>query len=146
MHQTIKKVSNDFEALKYNTAIAAMMALINDFYKKGSVTKDEFRVLLLLLNPVAPHITEELWEEKNFGGYLFQSSWPEFDEAKTVEAVQEIGVQINGKVRATVALALDASKEDALAAGKEAVAAKLEGKQIVKEIYVPGRIINIVVK
>ena len=87
-----------------------------------------------------------MWEEKNFGGYLFQSSWPEFDEAKTVEAVQEIGVQINGKVRATVALALDASKEDALAAGKEAVAAKLEGKQIVKEIYVPGRIINIVVK
>ena len=77
---------------------------------------------------------------------MFQSSWPEFDEAKTVEAVQEIGVQINGKVRATVALALDASKEDALAAGKEAVAAKLEGKQIVKEIYVPGRIINIVVK
>ena len=146
MHQTIKKVSNDFEALKYNTAIAAMMALINDFYKKGSVTKDEFRVLLLLLNPVAPHITEELWEEKNFGGYLFQSSWPEFDEAKTVEGVQDIGVQINGKVRATVALALDASKEDALAAGKEAVAAKLEGKQIVKEIYVPGRIINIVVK
>ena len=146
MHQTIKKVSNDFETLKYNTAIAAMMALINDFYKKGSVTRDEFKTLLILLNPVAPHITEELWEEKKYGGRLYQTSWPEYDEAKTVEAVQEIGVQINGKVRATVALAIDASKEDALAAGKEAVADKIADKQIIKEIYVPGRIINIVVK
>ena len=146
MHQTIKKVSNDFETLKYNTAIAAMMALINDFYKKGSVTRDEFKTLLVLLNPVAPHITEELWNEKNYGGYLFQTSWPEFDEAKTVEAVQEIGVQVNGKVRATVKIAIDAAKEDALAAGREAIADKLAGKQIVKEIYVPGRILNFVVK
>ena len=146
MHQTIKKVSNDFETLKYNTAIAAMMALINDFYKKGSVTRDEFKTLLVLLNPVAPHITEELWAEKNYGGYLFQTSWPEFDEAKTVEAVQEIGVQVNGKVRATVKIAIDAAKEDALAAGREAIADKLAGKQIVKEIYVPGRILNFVVK
>ena len=146
MHQTIKKVSNDFETLKYNTAIAAMMALINDFYKKGSVTRDEFKTLLVLLNPVAPHITEELWNEKNYGGYLFQTSWPEFDEAKTVEAVQEIGVQVNGKVRATVKLAIDAAKEDALVAGREAIADKLAGKQIVKEIYVPGRILNFVVK
>ena len=146
MHQTIKKVSNDFETLKYNTAIAAMMALINDFYKKGSVTRDEFKTLLVLLNPVAPHITEELWAEKNYGGYLFQTSWPEFDEAKTVEDVQEIGVQVNGKVRATVKIAIDAAKEDALAAGREAIADKLAGKQIVKEIYVPGRILNFVVK
>ena len=146
MHQTIKKVSTDFENLKYNTAIAAMMALVNDFYKKNAVTKGEMKTLLTLLNPVAPHITEELWNEKNYGGYLFQTSWPEFDEAKTVEAVQEIGVQVNGKVRATVKIAIDAAKEDALAAGREAIADKLAGKQIVKEIYVPGRILNFVVK
>ena len=85
MHQVIKKVSNDFENLKYNTAIAAMMALLNDFYKKGSVTADEFKTLLILLNPVAPHITEELWSVKNYGGYVYQQTWPEFDEAKTVE-------------------------------------------------------------
>jgi leucyl-tRNA synthetase len=146
MHQTIKKVSNDFETLKYNTAIAAMMALINDFYKVGKVTRGEFKTLLILLNPVAPHITEELWEELGFGGRLYQTAWPQYDEAKTVEKVQEIGVQVNGKVRAAVALAVDASKEEALAAAKEALAGKLEGKNIVKEIYVPGRIINIVVK
>ena len=86
MHQVIKKVSNDFENLKYNTAIAAMMALLNDFYKKGSVTADEFKTLLILLNPVAPHITEELWSVKNYGGYVYQQTWPEFDEAKTVES------------------------------------------------------------
>ena len=146
IHQTIKKVSNDFETLKYNTAIAAMMALINEFYKKGTLTKEEFRTLLILLNPVAPHITEELWEEMGFGGRIYQTAWPEYDEAKTVEKVQEIGVQINGKVRATAALAVDATREEALAAGREAVADKIAGKEIVKEIYVPGRIINIVVK
>ena len=122
------------------------MALINDFYKKGTVTRDEFKTLIVLLNPVAPHITEELWSLMGFEGRLFETSWPEFEEEKTVDKVQEIGVQVNGKVRATVALAIDASKEDALAAGKEAIADKLEGKNIVKEIYVPGRIINIVVK
>ena len=126
--------------------MSAMMALINDFYKKGTVTRDEFKTLIVLLNPVAPHITEELWSLMGFEGRLFETSWPEFEEEKTVDKVQEIGVQVNGKVRATVALAIDASKEDALAAGKEAIADKLEGKNIVKEIYVPGRIINIVVK
>ena len=123
-----------------------MMALINEFYKKGTLTKEEFRTLLILLNPVAPHITEELWEEMGFGGRIYQTAWPEYDEAKTVEKVQEIGVQINGKVRATAALAVDATREEALAAGREAVADKIAGKEIVKEIYVPGRIINIVVK
>ncbi|MEE3467507.1 MAG: leucine--tRNA ligase [Eubacterium sp.] len=146
MHQTIKKVSSDFETLKYNTAIAAMMELVNEFYKKESVTKDEFKTLLILLNPVAPHITEELWESLGETEYLYRQSWPEFDESKTKESVIEIGVQVNGKVRGTVSLAVDASKEDALAAGKAAVADKIEGKQIVKEIYVPGRILNIVVK
>ena len=146
VHQTIKKVSQDFEALKYNTAIAAMMELVNEFYKKNSVTRDEFKTLLVLLNPVAPHITEELWEQLGFDGYIFNQSWPEFDEAKTKESVIEIGVQVNGKVRGTVSLAVDASQEEALAAGKEAVADKIAGKTVVKEIYVPGRILNIVVK
>ena len=145
MHQTIKKVSNDFESLKYNTAIAAMMALINEFYKKNQVTKGEFRTLLLMLNPVAPHVTEELWELTGFGGRLYQAAWPEFDEAKTVEAMTEIAVQVNGKVRATLQVASDIGKEDAIAAGKEAVKDRLTGT-VVKEIYVPGRLVNIVVK
>ncbi len=145
IHQTIKKVSNDFESLKYNTGIAAMMALINDYYKAGSITRDDFKVLLVLLNPVAPHITEELWEIMNYGGCVYQTSWPEYDEAKTVENTVEIGVQVNGKVRGSVKLPKDVSKEDALAAAKEAVADKLTDN-IIKEIYVPGKIINIVCK
>ena len=145
MHQTIKKVSNDFESLKYNTAIAAMMALINDFYKKNAVTKGEFKTLLTMLNPVAPHITEELWELVGFEGKVYQTTWPEYEEAKTVESTVEIAVQVNGKVRATLQVANDISKEDAIAAGKEAVKDKLTGT-IVKEIYVPGRLVNIVVK
>ena len=145
MHQTIKKVSNDYENLKYNTGIAALMSLINDFYKAGKVTRDEFRTLLILLNPVAPHITEELWETQGYGGRLYQTAWPAWDEAKTVEAEIEVAVQVNGKVRATVKLPADVDKETALAAGKEAVADRLTGN-IVKEIYVPGKIINIVVK
>ena len=145
MHQTIKKVSFDFETLKYNTAIAAMMSLINDFYKAGKVTRDEFKTLLILLNPVAPHMTEELWQIMNYGGRLYQTSWPTYEEAKTVESEVEIAVQVNGKVRATIKIAADISKEDAIAAGKAAVADKLTG-QIVKEIYVPGRLVNIVQK
>ena len=145
MHQTIKKVSSDFETLKYNTAIAAIMSLINDFYKAGKVTRDEFKTLLILLNPVAPHMTEELWQIMNYGGRLYQTSWPTYEEAKTVESEVEIAVQVNGKVRATIKIAADISKEDAIAAGKAAVADKLTG-QIVKEIYVPGRLVNIVQK
>ncbi len=145
MHQTIKKVSADFENLKYNTAIAAMMALINEFYRKNTVTRGEFCTLLTLLNPVAPHITEELWGLVGFEGRVYQTAWPEFDEAKTVEATVEIAVQVNGKVRATLNVASDISKEDAIAAGKEAVKDKMSGT-VVKEIYVPGRLVNIVVK
>ena len=145
MHQTIKKVSMDFESLKYNTGIAAMMALINEMYKVGKVTKDEFKTLITMLNPVAPHMTEELWEIMGFEGRLYQTAWPVWEEEKTVESVIEIAVQINGKVRATINVAADISKEDAIAAGKEAVADKLTGT-IVKEIYVPGRLVNIVQK
>ena len=145
MHQTIKKVSSDYESLKYNTAIAAMMTLVNEFYKAGKVTRKEFETLLILLNPVAPHMTEELWADLGYEGRLYQTAWPEFDEEKTVEAVAEIAVQINGKMRGTIKIAKDADKETAIAAAKEAVADKLTGN-IVKEIYVPGRIVNIVQK
>ena len=145
MHQTIKKVSFDFENLKYNTGIAAMMALINDFYKKNSVTKGEFKTLITLLNPVAPHITEELWKIMGFEGRLYQATWPEYDEAKTVESTVEIAVQINGKTKATVMIDKDADKDSVIAKAKEEIADKLTGN-IVKEIYVPGRIVNIVMK
>ena len=146
MHQTIKKVSMDYENLKFNTAIAGMMSLVNDFYKVGKVTRGEFRTLLVLLNPVASHMTEELWELAGFDGRLYQTNWPEWVEEKTVESTVEIAVQLNGKVKATVKLPADVSKEAAIAAGKEAVADKLEQLTIVKEIYVPGRIVNLVVK
>ena len=145
MHQTIKKVSSDYESLKYNTAIAAMMALINEFYKKGSLTRGEYKTLLMLLNPAAPHITEELWELLGQEGRIYQMSWPEYDEAKTVEQMAEIAVQINGRVKATIQIDKNAAKEDVIAKAKEAVADKLTGT-IVKEIYVPGRIVNIVQK
>ncbi len=145
MHQTIKKVSSDFENLKYNTAIAAMMALINEFYKKNAVTRGEYRTLLTLLNPVAPHITEELWETCGFEGRIYQTSWPEYDEAKTVENTVEIAVQVNGKVRTTLSIQKDEEKSLVIEKAKEALGDKLTGN-IVKEIYVPGRLVNIVAK
>ena len=148
MHQTIKKVSQDFEAMKFNTAIAAMMSLVNEFYKIGKVTRAEFKTLLVLLNPVASHMTEELWEIMNYGGRLYQTTWPEWEEAKTIESTIEIAVQINGKIKATMDIPVDETQENVIAKAHaiEAVAAILEGKTIVKEIYVKGRILNIVVK
>lgn len=145
MHQTIKKVSNDFENLKYNTAIATMMALLNDFYKKGSITKGELKTLIILLNPVAPHITEEMWQVIGCEGRVYQQTWPEYDEAKTVESSVEIAVQINGKVKATLGIQKDDPKDEVIAKAKEKIADKLTGN-IVKEIYVPGRLVNIVMK
>ena len=146
MHQTIKKVSSDFENLKYNTAIAAMMALINDFYKKNSITLGEYKTLITLLNPVAPHITEEIWEIIGGEGRLYEQSWPEYEEAKTVESTVEIAVQINGKTKVTLSIGKDDAKDDVLARAKEALGDRLDGKNIIKEIYVPGRIVNIVAK
>ncbi len=145
MHQTIKKVSGDYENLKYNTAIAALMTLLNDVAKKGSINRAEFKTFLVLLNPVAPHITEELWDACGYEGRIYQTVWPEYDEAKTVEDTVEVAVQINGKTKTVIAVARDIAKEDAIAKGKEALGDKLSGN-IVKEIYVPGRIINIVAK
>ena len=118
MHQTIKKVSSDFENLKYNTAIAAMMSLINEFYKKNSITRGEYKTLLTLLNPVAPHITEELWQTAGFEGRLYQAAWPEYEEEKTVENVVEIGVQVNGKMRVTINVSKDETKENVISHGQ----------------------------
>ena len=148
MHQTIKKVTNDFENLKFNTAIAAMMALVNEFYKEKSVTKAEYATLILLLNPVAPHMTEELWENLFGDSRAYQQKWPEYDEAKTVESTVEIAVQINGKVKATVAVAIDEDEESVKekAHAIPSIADLMAGKTVVKEIYVKGRILNIVVK
>ncbi|MEG1432649.1 leucine--tRNA ligase [Eubacterium sp.] len=148
MHKTIKKVDGDYEEMKYNTAIAALMSLLNDFNKEGQVTKAEFRTYLQLLYPVAPHMTEELWEMAGFEGYLHASQWPVYDEAKTVDAVIEMAVQINGKVRGKITLpvAADAQEAKAIALANENIQNYVEGKTIVKEIYIPGKIFNIVVK
>ena len=146
MHRTIKKVSQDFETLKYNTGIAALMALVNEIYAKGAVTRGEMRDFLILLNPAAPHVTEEMWELLGFGGYLFEARWPEYDEAKTVEDIIEIAVQLNGKTKGTVKIPKEAEAAEAAALVKadERIAPMLAGKTIVKEIYVPGRIMNLV--
>lgn len=148
MHQTIKKVSQDFEQLKFNTAIAALMTLLNDFYAEGKVTKGEIRTFILLLSPVAPHICEEMWQNLGFEGRVYAQKWPQWDEAKTVENTVEIAVQVNGKVRSQVVVALDEDKDSVKekVMADEAVKRFTEGKNIVKEIYIPGRIYNIVVK
>ncbi len=147
-HKTIKKVSLDIEDLKFNTAIAAMMGLINEIYEAGSLTKDEMMVLARLVSPFAPHIAEELWETLGGEGLCALAQWPEWDEAKTVDSTVEVAVQVNGKVRATIALPLNCPKEEAIAAAKqdERVAVYVEGKTVIKEISIPNKIINIVVK
>lgn len=148
MHQTIKKVNQDYEHMKFNTAIAAMMSLVNEFYKRNQVTREEFSTLLLLLNPVAPHITEEMWEQNRYGGHIYQHSWPTYEEAKTVESTLELPVQINGKVKANILVALDEAQDSAVskAMSHPVLIPLFEGKNIVKTIYVPGKILNFVVK
>ncbi len=147
-HKTIKKVSDDIENMKYNTAIASLMALLNEIYEKGAITKGELKTFLTLVNPFAPHVSEELWEIMNFGGMLAVAPWVSYDEAKTVDSTIEVPVQICGKLRATVTIAKDADSATAIAAAKadEKVQEMLDGKQIIKEIYVSGKIINIVAK
>ncbi len=147
-HKTVKKVSEDIEDMKFNTAIAAMMSLVNDIYDNGSLTKDELITLAKILNPFAPHITEEIYEALGGEGMVAVAAWPTWDEAKTVDATVEIAVQLCGKLKFTLAIPLDTSKEDAIALVKadERMAALLDGKTIVKEISVPNKIVNIVAK
>lgn len=147
INQTIKKVSEDYENLKFNTAIAQLMTLLNEMKAKGKITRTDFKTYLVLLNPVAPHMTEELWEMMEFDGELNQASWPSYDEDKLTFDSFEMPVQINGKVRGKVLMANDASKDDAVNAAKEDTNIKsyIEGKEIRKIIYVPGKILNIVI-
>jgi len=148
MHRTIKKVTEDIEGLKMNTAIAALMSLLNTIQSSGKITRDEYKTFITLLNPFAPHITEELWVECGFEGMLNQTKWPEYDEAKCVDATVEIVVQINGKIRARLNVPADISAPDAIALAKaeNAVSAEISGKNIIKELYVPKKLVNIVVK
>ena len=148
MHRTMKKVTEDIDALKLNTAIAAMMSLINEFYDKKSVTRGELKTLVTLLNPFAPHITEEIWQQQGFEDQIAHTQWPVFDPEKCVDKTVELVVQVNGKVRAKLEVSADISKEDALRLAKEhsAVAALLEGKTLVKEIFVPGKLVNLAVR
>lgn len=148
MNRTIKKVSEDYDTLKYNTAIAAMMSLVNDFYAKGEVNRTEFRTFLILLNPVSPHITEELWQRMGYEGMLNQQAWPTWDDSKTVEDMVELAVQINGRIRGKIMLPSGLGKEqtEEAALKDEKVKALLEGKTPVKVIGVPGKLINIVMK
>ena len=136
------------ESLKYNTAIAAMMALLNDLSAAGGATREEYRVLLILLNPFAPHMTEEIWEIMGFGGQLSAAEWPAYDESKCVEDTVEIAVQINGKIRTrmTIPAAAEAAAVLAQAKADEKIAPALEGMQLVKELYVPGKLVNLVVR
>ena len=147
-HKTVKKVTDDIEDMKFNTAIAAMMGLLNDIYENGSLTRDELVTFISLLCPFAPHLCEEMWEGLGGKGFLSLAPWPEYDESKTVDDEIEIAVQICGKLRATIRIPRELPKDEAIAAAKadEKIAAMLQGKQIVKEIYVPGKIVNIVAK
>lgn len=147
-HKTVKKVTDDYNSLKFNTAIAALMGLLNEICDCGSLTRDELVTYIKLLSPVAPHLCEEINEKLGNSEMLAVSTWPEYDEGKTVDATVEIAVQVNGKLRSTVTLPLDCSRDEALAAAKAdaRVAASIEGKTVVKEITVPNKIINIVVK
>ena len=131
-----------------NTAIAALMSLLNTVQSSGKITRDEYKTFIILLNPFAPHITEELWTLNGFAGMLNETKWPEFDEAKCVDASVEIVVQINGKIKARLNVPADISAPDAIALAKEqgTVSAEISGKNIVKELYVPKKLVNIVVK
>ena len=148
IHRTIKKVTEDIEGLKMNTAIAALMSLLNTIQGTGKITREEFKTFIILLNPFAPHITEELWVNNGFDGMLNEAKWPTYDEAKCVDATVEIVVQINGKIKARLNVPADISSADALALAKEndTIRNEISGKNVVKELYVPKKLVNIVIK
>ncbi len=147
-HVTIKKVTNDIDALKFNTALAALMSLINDIYEKGSITRDELKIFITMLCPFAPHLCEEMWSMAGFEGDMTYAPWPEYDESKTVLDQIEIAVQIMGKVRGKLVIPAEATENDVMAAVKadDKLSSMLEGKQIIKTIYVKGKLLNIVAK
>lgn len=149
MHKTVKKVSEDIEQMKYNTAIAALMTLLNKIYENGKINRAELKTLIILVNPFAPHVTEEMWANCGYGEMLAKDAkWPSFDEAKCIDSTVEIVVQINGKIRARLSVPTDieSNKAIALAKNDEGIAAALEDKNIIKEIYVKGKLVNIVAK
>lgn len=149
MHKTVKKVSEDIEQMKYNTAIAALMTLLNKIYENGKINRAELKTLIILVNPFAPHVTEEMWANCGYGEMLAKDAkWPSFDEAKCVDSTVEIVVQINGKIRARLSVPADIESDKAIALAKkdEGIAAALDGKNIIKEIYVKGKLVNIVAK
>lgn len=149
MHKTVKKVSEDIEQMKYNTAIAALMTLLNKIYENGKINRAELKTLIILVNPFAPHVTEEMWANCGYGEMLAKDAkWPSFDEAKCIDSTVEIVVQINGKIRARLSVPTDIESDKAIALAKkdEGIAAALEGKNIIKEIYVKGKLVNIVAK
>ncbi|MDY5783778.1 MAG: class I tRNA ligase family protein, partial [Gemmiger sp.] len=148
IHRTIKKVGEDIDALKANTAIAQLMILVNALYDNGGATRAEFEIVLQLLNPFVPHITEELWQQMGHEDQLAYHPWPRYDEAKCVEQTIQIAVQVNGKVKARIDVAADITGEAAIAAAKAdpAVAEAIAGKTVAKEIYVKGRLVNIAVR
>ena len=147
-NKTVKKVSEDIENLKMNTAIAALMSLLNEIYEVKSINKAEMKTFITLLNPFAPHITEEMWEICGFEGMLNQTSWPTYDEAKCVDSTVEIAVQVNGKIKARIQVPAEVSNDDAISQAKavDAITKEIDGKTIVKELYVKKRLVNIVVK
>ena len=148
LNRTIKKVTEDIEDMKFNTAIAAMMSLLNEVDKVGSLSNEDYKTIINLLNPFAPHVTEELWEERGFEGFCSLADWPEYDESLCVDSEVEIAVQVNGKLKDRITVAVDADQDTVLASAKKSqkVAAELESGNVVKEIYIKGKLVNIVVK
>ena len=147
VHKAIKKVNEDIEAMKFNTAIAALMALVNDYYANGA-SRGDMKALLLMLSPFAPHICEEMWERMGFAGQVSQQSWPAYDESKTIAATVEMAVQVGGKLRGTIQVAMDSDQESVVAAAlqNEKVAKFTDGCDIVKVIHVPNKLVNLIVK
>ena len=147
IHKAIKKVSDDIEAMKFNTAIAALMSLVNDFYAKGA-TRGDYKALLLMLSPFAPHLCEELWEMNGYGGQVCLQKWPEYDESKTVAATARMAVQVSGKVKANITVPADASDEDVVAAAlaEPKIARLAEGMTLVKSIVVKGKLVSLIFK
>ena len=147
-HKTIKKVTNDIEDMKFNTAIASLMTLLNDITAAGAISKEDLGIFAKLLCPFAPHVAEEIWEVLGNDGFISMAKWPEYDEAKTIDASVEIGVQVNGKLKGTIVIPTGCEKDKVLEIAKadEKVKAAIDGKTLVKEIYVPNKIVNFVVK